>query len=384
MSSRGLLRMAMVGGGAGSFIGPVHRMAAQLDGRIRLVAGAFSRSTQRSSDAARTYGIDPQRSYATYEELVALESRREDGADFVAIVTPNHLHLPVARAALEHGLHVISDKPATATLSEARELETVIRRAGRCYALTYTYSGYSLVREARELCAAGVIGEIRKVVVEYVQGWLSERVELDGQKQAAWRADPTQAGLGGCVADIGVHAFHLLEFVTGLKVVQLCAQLSTVLPGRALDDDCNVLLRLENGAPAVLHASQIAAGERNDLRLRVHGQKGSLVWAQENPNRLQLLWPDRAAEVIHAGSPTLSAAARRATRLPAGHPEGYIEAFANIYGDFADMLCADGPAALPPERSMLPGIEAGIRGMSFVESALANSRANGGWTRMDI
>lgn len=377
------MRLGMVGGGAGSFIGPVHRMAAELDGRIRLVAGAFSSDPQRSREAGEHYGIEPARAYASYTAMFTEERRRDDAIDFVAIVTPNHLHLPVAQAALEQGFHVLSDKPATATLPEALALREAVRRSGRLYGLTYTYTGYGLVREARALCARGELGTIRKVVVEYAQGWLAERLEATGQRQAAWRADPAQAGIGGCIGDIGVHAFNLLEFVTGLRVTSLAAQLSQVVPGRLLDDDCNILLRLDNGAPAVLIASQVAAGERNGLALQVYGERGGLRWSQEDPNRLTVTAVDGDTRILHAGTnaPALSEGARAAFRLPLGHPEGCIEAFANIYRDFAAAILNGDAASLA--RSAVPTIDDGVRGMAFVDAAVRSSQANSAWTPLD-
>ena len=274
MAAKHKLRMGMVGGGPGAFIGPVHKMAAELDGRIELVAGAFSQSPERSRAAGEGFGIDPGRAYAGYREMLSAERQRPDGIDFVVIATPNHLHLPVAKAALEAGFAVVSDKPATATYEEALALEAAVAGSGLPYALTHTYAGYALVREARAICASGRLGEIRKIAVEYLQGWLSAPLERTGQKQAAWRADPALNGPGGCIGDIGTHAFHLVEYVTGLKVTSLNATLRSVVAGRLLDDDCNALLRLENGAGGVLMVSQVATGEGNGLRLRVYGEKG--------------------------------------------------------------------------------------------------------------
>lgn len=374
----GKLRLAMVGGGPGSFTGPIHRIAAQLDGQIELVAGAFSSDAGRSQEAAARYGIDPERAYPDYESLLSRERARPDGADLVAIVTPNHLHFPAAAAALQLGFHVISDKPATATLQEAEALATIVAASKGLYALTYTYTGYPMVRQARAMCSAGQLGKIRKVVVEYTQGWLSQRIEASDQKQAAWRTDPGRAGIGGCISDIGVHAFNLAEFVTGERVSKLCADLSAVVEGRKLDDDCNILVRLSNGAPGVIHVTQIAAGERNGLAIRVFGEKGSLSWAQENPAVLDVSWPDRASQTFHAGSPYLAASVGNACRLPAGHPEGYLEAFANIYRDFAAAICAcrRGENA---SWEHLNDIDAGVRSMRFVEAAVAASNEGLGW-----
>jgi predicted dehydrogenase len=371
------LRMGMVGGGAGSFIGPVHRMAAELDGTIELVAGAFSQDAERSRQAGVTYGISADRAYTNYEEMMERESKRQDAIDFVCIVTPNHLHLPIAVAALEHGFHVMSDKPATATLKEAQTLETVVRRTGLLYGLTFTYTGYPLVREARLMARGGALGEIRKAVVQYSQGWLATALETTGQKQAVWRSDPKQSGLGGAIGDIGVHAFNLLEYVSGRQVVEICADLSKVVPGRSLDDDCNVLLKLDNGAPGVLFVSQIAAGDRNDLQLHLYGEKGGLHWWQENPNHLDLNWVGKPSQTLHAGGDYLSPSTRAEFRLPVGHPEGLIEAFANIYRDFANAVRArfSDPAAQLTD--LVPGILEGVRSMSFVERAVTNSRK--GW-----
>jgi predicted dehydrogenase len=368
------LQMGMVGGGPGAFIGPVHKMAAELDGKIELVAGAFSQSAERSRAAGASFGIDPARAYASYSEMIEAETQRENGIDFVVIATPNHLHLPVAEAALAAGIAVMSDKPATATYDEVLQLEAAVNKAGLPYGLTHTYAGYSLVREARSLCAAGALGPIRKVAVEYLQGWLSAPLEKTGQKQAAWRSDPALNGPGGCIGDIGTHAFHLLEYVTGLKVTSLNAALRSVVPGRTLDDDCNAMLRLDNGASGTLMASQVAAGEGNGLRLRVYGEKGSIDWKQEDPNRLRVKWLDGPEEIRHAAGGYLSADARAVTRLPGGHPEGYIEAFAVLYREFADGLVAwrnDKSNSLP---AALPGIEAGVRGMRFIERAIESSR----------
>jgi len=350
------LRMAMVGGGPGSFIGPVHAKAARLDDRIELVAGAFSRDLARSAEAGWSYHLAPERVYGSYTDLLAEQQGR---VDMVAIVTPNDSHLPIARAALEAGYHVLCDKPATRTLHEALELREAVRASGRQFGLTYTYSGYPLVREARRIVAEGALGQVRKIVVEYSQGWLSQQV---ASKQADWRADPAQSGVGGCITDIGVHAFHLSEFVTGLSVESVMADLSTVVPSRVLDDDCNVLLRYGNGARGVLVASQIAAGDRNGLRLRVYGETGGLDWAQETPNTLTMNWHDRPTEVLHAGSPYVG----HPSRFPPGHPEGYLEAFATLYSDFANQIAGG--------VSLVPGIDDGVRGMAFIETAIQSSQ----------
>jgi predicted dehydrogenase len=367
------LRMGMVGGGPGAFIGPVHRIAAELDGKIELVAGAFSQSPERSRAAGESYKIDPARAYANYGEMIKAERDRSDKIDFVAIVTPNHLHLPVAEAALKAGFPVMSDKPATATYAEAVTLEKIVAAAGLPYGLTHTYAGYALVREAREICASGQLGRIRKIVVEYLQGWLSKPIETSGQKQASWRSDPALSGPGGCIGDIGVHAFHLAEYVTGLQVVELNASLLSVVEGRRVDDDCTAWLRYDNGATGALLASQVAAGEGNGLRLRVYGEAGSLDWRQEDPNRLRLKWLDGPEEIRHASGSYLGNDARAVTRLPGGHPEGYLEAFAVLYREFADWLLARKDGGTPSQPATLPGIAAGVRGMRFIDRSIGSS-----------
>jgi predicted dehydrogenase len=374
MAEKRKWRMGMVGGGPGAFIGPVHKMAAELDGRMELVAGAFSQSAEKSRAAGETFRIDPARAYANYNEMIAAERIRKDAIDFVVIATPNNTHFPVAKAALDAGFPVMSDKPAAMTFAEIEELEKIVSKCGLPYGLTHTYAGYSLVREARHLCRSNQLGKIRKVVAEYLQGWLSQPIENTGQKQAAWRSDPKVNGPGGCIGDIGVHAFHLLEYVTGLRVTSLSAVLRTVVPGRKLDDDCSAMLRLDNGAEGVLMASQIATGEGNGMRLRIYGELGSVDWHQEDPNRLRVKWGDKPEETRHAAAGYLSADARAVARLPGGHPEGYIEAFAVLYREFADALDAhrDGkPNPIPPT---LPGIEAAVRGMRFIDRGIESSR----------
>jgi predicted dehydrogenase len=371
------LRMGMVGGGPGAFIGPVHRMAAELDGRIELVAGAFSSSPEKSRQAGESYRIEPARAYASYEEMFAKETQRADGIDFVVIATPNSTHLPIAKAALGAGIPVVSDKPATATYNEVMELEKVVTKAGLPYALTHTYAGYALVRDARAICAAGELGEIRKVAVEYLQGWLSAPLEQTGQKQAGWRVDPAVSGPGGCIGDIGTHAFHLTEYITGLDVTALQATLRSVVAGRRVDDDCTALLKLSNGAQGVLMASQIAAGEGNGMRMRIYGEKASLHWQQETPNTLTIRRNTGPDETRHAGMHYLKPDAVAAARLPGGHPEGYLEAFAVLYREVADWLEAwrANKAAAP---ATLPGIRAGVRGMRFIERAI-ESNNSGNW-----
>lgn len=367
------LRMGMIGGGPGAFIGPIHRIAAELDREIELVAGVFSSDPGRSRAAGVSYRIDPARAYGSLEAMFGTERSRDDGIDFVAVVSPNHHHLPAVRAALAAGLPVMSDKPMTATFGEAQELAGLVSAAGLPYGLTYTYSGYPLVREMKARIAAGALGAIRKVVVEYPQGWLAGPVE---GKQAEWRVDPARSGEGGCIGDIGVHAFHLAEFVSGLKVTEILADLAAVVPGRVLDDDCSVLLRLENGARGVLLASQIEVGELNGLRIRIYGETGGMLWRAEEPNSFTWHRIDGTSEVVRAGDASLGADALARTRTPGGHPEGYLEAFANLYRDFAALLHGD---AAP----LLPGIAAGLRGMAFIHTAVNASRNRAGWTRLE-
>ena len=371
-----IVRLALIGGGPGSFIGPVHRMAAELDGRIKLVAGIFSRDADKSQLAGAQYGVDPARVYPDMAALVRGEQTRADGVELVAIATPNASHFGLARDALAAGLHVMCDKPATATLQEVQELAKLVAAARTHYGLTYTYTGYPMVREAREQVRAGALGEIRKIVVEYPQGWLSAPVEHDANRQAAWRTDPAQAGLGGAIGDIGVHAFQLAEYVSDCRVTQMLPDLGHVVPGRTLDDDCNVLLRFAGGARGVLHASQISTGARNGLRLRIWGSLGGLDWSHESPDRLTFDWADRPTQIYHAGAPYLSAAALHACRLPSGHPEGLIEAFANLYRDFAALIRGETPL------SPVPGIADGLRGMTFVARAAA-SPSGGAWINLD-
>jgi predicted dehydrogenase len=366
------LRMGMIGGGPGAFIGPIHRLAAELDREIELVAGVFSSDAARSRVGGKAFRIDPARAYASLDAMFASEKARRDGIDFVAVVTPNHNHLASARAALEAGVPVITDKPLTATLAEAHELAELVQNSGLPFGVTYTYSGYPLVREMRSRVGAGAIGSVRKVVVEYPQGWLAG--ETQG-KQAEWRVDPARAGLGGCIGDIGVHAFHLAEFVTGLKVTELLADLAAVVPGRQLDDDCSILLRFTGGARGVLLASQIEIGELNGLRIRLYGDRGGMVWKQEEPNAFTLHLLDGRTEIVRAGDASLGIDCASRIRIPGGHPEGYLEAFANLYRDFAALLRGD---AAP----LLPGIADGVRGMAFIATSVAASRNNAGWVRL--
>lgn len=361
-----------MGGGPGSFIGPVHRIAAELDGDIELVAGAFSRDEGRSIEAARYFGLDLSRAYTCVKSMVRQEADREDGVDFITIATPNIHHLEASTVALRAGLPVMSDKPMTANMTQANELDEVVRETGGIFALSFTYSGYPMVREAKELIAKGDLGQIRKVIVEYRQGWLAKDVQ---SKQAGWRQDPLQAGPGGCVADIGVHAFHLAEFITGLEITSICPDLAAVVPGRKLDDDCNVLLRMSNGARGVLMASQIETGEMNRLAIRVYGEEGGIRWNQESPNELEFLKEAGTIELLRAGAFGDKSASGGYLRLPGGHPEGYLEAFANLYRDFAGLLRGQ-------DAPFLPGVRDGMRGMAFIEAAVLGSRRNHSWNEI--
>lgn len=367
------IRYAMVGGGPGAFIGGVHRMAAALDGEWELVAGAFSRDPARSAAQGRALRLDPERVHGSFDALMTAESQRpaEQRIEAVSIVTPNHMHHPVAMAALEAGFDVVCDKPVTTTLADAEELGRLLARSGRLFCVTYNYAGYPMVQEARAQVAAGALGTLRKVIVEYSQGWLSTLLEAEGNKQAAWRADPAQAGISSALGDIGSHAHHLAEYVSGRRVVEVMGDLGTVVPGRLLEDDATVLLRLEGSVRGLLIASQIAYGERNHLRLRVYGDRGALDWCQETPNRLRMLDGDGTERLLHRGG-ALSAGATAFTRLPAGHPEGFIEAFANLYRAVGRAIRArdDHHGA----ETGFPTLEDGARGVHFIHAAVESSR----------
>jgi predicted dehydrogenase len=368
------IRLGMVGGGEGSFIGAVHRMAARLDDDFELVAGALSSTPERAHASAARLHIAPERSYAGYAEMAQAEAQRPDGIDAVAIVTPNHLHVPVAQAFVAQGIHVICDKPLATSLAEAQALARQVRERGLLFLLTHTYSGYPMVRQARELVAAGEIGRIRIVQVEYVQDWLGEAIEQQGNKQAAWRNDPAQAGPAGALGDIGTHAYHLAGYVSGLRLQELAAELSTFVPGRALDDHVQVMLRYEGGARGMLWASQVASGSRNGLRLRVYGSTGSLQFDQERPEELWLTRPGRPSQCLYRGVPASPGAMPMAHRIPAGHPEGYLEAFAQLYRDFARAWRGEAGVALP-------GIDDGLEGMAFIESVLRSHREGMRWVQ---
>lgn len=377
----------MIGGGQGAFIGAVHRLAAALDGQYELVAGAFSSNPDTSRATGQLLGLAPDRVYGSYEDLLTQEKARPtaERVQVVSIVTPNHLHFAPTKLALESGFDVVLDKPMTFSLAEAKELAAVVAATGRRLCLTHTYTGYPMVKEARQLVAQGTLGRIRKVYVEYPQGWLSKFEEGGENKQAAWRTDPTKSGVAGAMGDIGTHAFNLLEYVSGLRVEQLCADINTVVEGRRLDDDGAVLLRLSDGASGVLVATQVAAGEENNVRIRIYGEKGGLDWMQADANTLLVKWLDRPTEIWRTGGPSVGSYARHNTRTPAGHPEGYLEAFANLYRNFALTLQAElaGQTA-PPEALDYPSIEDGVRGMAFIENVIASGHSDQKWTAFTV
>jgi len=376
------IRLGMVGGGQGAFIGAVHRIAARMDDNYALVAGALSGDAARARASGAELGLDPARSYESYQAMAAAEARRTDGIEAVAIVTPNHLHERVARAFLDHGIHVICDKPLAVSVAEARSLQDLTRKTGRIFAVTYNYSGYPLVRQAEAMVAAGELGDIRVVQAEYPQGWLATRLEESGQKQAAWRTDPAQSGAGGSIGDIGTHAFHLAEFVSRLAAIELLADLTTFVPGRRLDDNAGILLRFGNGARGMLWASQVAVGCENGLKLRVYGTKGGLEWAQENPNLLLFAPLGEAQRLITRGGAGAGPAAARVTRTPFGHPEGYLEAFGNIYAEVARAIRAARNGGKPDPDSFFPTVDDGARGVAFVAAAVESSKAGGRWVKL--
>ena len=379
------IRYGMVGGGRGAFIGAVHRIAANMDGQIELVCGAFSSDPEKSKASGGDLFLEPSRCYGSFEEMISAEKAlpADKRMDFVSIVTPNHMHFAPAKMALENGFHVLSDKPATFSLAEAKELSQIVHATGQLYGLTHNYTGYPLVKHARELVHAGALGKVRKVIAEYPQGWLATKLEDSGQKQAGWRTDPARSGAAGCVGDIGTHAENLAEYITGLKIRELAADLTAFVEGRLLDDDANILLRFEGGAKGVLHCSQISVGEENNLNIRVYGEKGGLEWHQKEPNTLLLKWLDKPMEVLRTANGYLGAAAAANSRTPAAHPEGYLEAFANIYRNFANHIRAKISGAQPDTLVLdYPKIEDGVRGMAFIEAVVQSSKHNAAWTKI--
>src|SRR5215510_11162969 len=383
------IRYGMVGGGRGAFIGAVHRIAAAMDQQIDLVCGAFSSDPERSKASGADLFLPPERCYGTFQDMIRGEAKlpASQRMDFIAIVTPNHMHFPPAKMALENGFHVLSDKPATFDLAEAKKLAALVKKSGLLYGLTHNYTGYPLVKEARDMVAAGKLGKIRKVVVEYPQGWLATRLEASGQKQASWRTDPKKSGAAGCVGDIGTHAENLAEYITGLEIEELAADLTSFVKGRKLDDDGNVLLRFEGGAKGVLHVSQISVGEENNINIRVYGELGGIEWHQKEPNTMLVKWLDRPMEMYRTANGYLGASAKAATRVPPAHPEGYLEAFANIYKNFADHIRAriEGRKLAKGDPALdYPKVEDAVRGMAFIEAVVASSKRNAAWTKLDV
>ncbi len=377
----------MAGGGIGSFIGAVHRQAAVMDGQIELVCGAFSTDPELSKKSGEQLFLPNNRVYENCEEMIAVEKSlpEQERMDFVSIVTPNHVHYPIAKAALENGFHIVCEKPMTVTSKEAEELVLLVKKTGLHFAVTYTYTGYPMVKQARHMVQNGDFGKIRKIVVEYPQGWLSTDLEKNNQ-QASWRMDPEKAGPAGCLGDIGTHAHNLAEYISGLRVVEICADLSTLVEGRRLDDDVNMLLRFENGAKGVLHSSQISAGEENALKIYIYGEKGGLEWHQMKPNTLWVKRLGQPVQVYRTGvdhGNYLAEAAMHNTRVPSGHPEGYIEAFANIYRNFALTLASHRKGEIPAtETHDYPTVDVGLREMKFIEATIASAKSDNKWTQV--
>jgi len=377
------LRFGMIGGGRGAFIGAVHRIAAIMDGKAELVAGAFSSDAARSKASGADLFLDPARVYGSYREMAKAEAKKPAGQrlDFVVIVTPNHQHFPPAKLFLESGFNVVLDKPATFDLAEAKQLRTVVKQTKKILVLTHNYTGNVMVKQARELVRNGSVGDIRKIVVEYPQGWLSTFLEKTGQKQAAWRTDPKKSGAAGCMGDIGTHAENLARYITGLHIDSLCADLTTFVKGRKLDDDGNVLVRYKGGAKGVLHSSQISIGDENMLNIRVYGTKAGLEWRQEFPNELVVKFADQPRQTWRRGNGYLSPNVGRFTRIPAGHPEGYLEAFANIYLEAFRAIAAEVEGKRQPKDLDFPTIDDGVEGMAFIETVVKSSRLGAKWLK---
>ena len=384
------LRMGMIGGGKDAFIGAIHRLAFNMDGMVEMVCGALSINPAIAKDSGESLFLPADRIYLNFEEMLERESQLPEDIrmDFVTIVTPNFAHFAPAKMALQKGFNVVVEKPITFNLAEAKELKQLVDETGLLLCLTHTYSGYPMVKQAKAMIADGVLGTVRKVWVEYPQGWLSKLSEREGNAQAAWRTDPTKSGKAGCIGDIGTHAAHLSEYITGLKITQLCADLNIMVAGRALDDDGNVLLKFDNGAAGVLMASQVAAGEENALKIRIYGEKGGLEWAQMEPNTLLVKWLDAPTQILRAGGnygDRLSSYAVQNCRTPGGHPEGYLEAFANIYKNFANTLSAKIDGTTPSKEALdFPGVDDGIRGMAFIDTVVDSSKSNLKWTNFTI
>lgn len=379
------LRMGMIGGGVGAFIGAVHRLAANLDGQIELVCGAFSSNPEKSKQTGEELFLDPSRVYGSFEEMITTEASlpEHERMDFVSIVTPNHVHSAPALLALEHGFPVIIDKPLCFNMEEAQAIKAKVEETGLPFALTHTYTGYPMVKEARSIVKSGALGKVRKVLMEYPQGWLAEKIEDSDQKQAAWRTDPARSGKSGAYGDIGTHAANMGEYVSGLSITKVLSQLSTVVPGRLLDDDASAFMEFEGGVPGVLSVSQIAAGEENAIKVRVYGEKGGLMWTQRDPNTLNVMWNDKPAEIRRTGTDYVSEAAQANSRTPAGHPEGYLEAFANIYRNFAMHLRAHSEGKTHNfEVYDYPGIEDGVHGMALVDAVVESTQKGNTWVEV--
>jgi predicted dehydrogenase len=377
------LRLGMVGGGPGGFIGAVHRIAARLDDRYELVAAALSSNPERGRKAALDLHIAPDRAYASFAEMAAAEAKRPDRIDVVSIVTPNHLHFAPAKAFLEAGIHVICDKPLTTTVEDALALSQLVRKTGLVFGVTHNYTGYPTIRQAREMIAAGELGKLRIVQVEYAQDWLTTAVEATGQKQAAWRTDPAQSGPAGSLGDIGTHAYNLACFVSGVHAEQVAAEASIFVPNRRLDDNVQMMLRYEGGARGLLWASQVAVGNENNLRLRIYGEKAGIEWRQEEPNTLRFGAYGKPPQIVTRGGPAATEAAKHASRIPSGHPEGYLEAFAQIYTDIAEQIAAREAKRSPSKQSLLvPTVDDGVAGVQFISAVLESSRKNAAWVNL--
>ena len=383
------LRMGMVGGGKDAFIGAIHRIAANMDGLIELVCGALSIHPETAVESGKILFLPESRTYLNFEEMINKESKLPEGEkmDFVTIVTPNFAHFAPAMMALDHGFNVVIEKPIAFTLDEAKQLQKKVNETGLILCLTHTYSGYPMVKQAKQMVKENAFGKIRKIWVEYPQGWLSKLSEKEGNAQAAWRTDPKKSGKSGCMGDIGTHAAHLAEYISGLKITQLCADLNIVVEGRSLDDDGNVLLKFDNGAAGVLMASQVAAGEENVIKIRIYGEKGGLEWSHSDPNTLLIKWLDEPTQILRAGAnyANLSSFARHNCRTPGGHPEGYLEAFANIYRNFAQTLTAKLNGTTASAESLdFPGVIDGIRGMGFIDTVVESSKSTQKWTAFEV
>ncbi len=380
----GRIRLGMVGGGRDAFIGGVHRIASRIDDRFELVAGAFSSTPEKSKASGADLGLDPSRVYDDFTAMAKREARLKDGIDAVAIVTPNHMHYSVAREFLKRGIHVICDKPLTATLGEAKKMVAAAEKSDAVFVLTHNYTGYPMVRQAREMVAAGELGTLRVVQAEYPQDWLTEPLEQTGMKQAAWRTDPAQSGAGGCIGDIGTHAFNLASFVSGLELDELCAELTSFVDGRRVDDNANVMLRFKGGARGMLWSSQVAPGNENALKLRVYGEKGGLEWSQEDPNYLWFTPLGEPKRLITRGGAGSGEAAARATRVPPGHPEGYLEGFATIYSEAAEAIHAAQAGKSVSSDLVYPTVQDGLIGVAFVDACVRSSGRNGAWVSLNL